>query len=242
MAAFASIMAFPIFNWHRAGDPEAPINFMCMELKITAGDDDSRTESACFSLYLNTEDFWDDEDSDGWAGAVQTAAFFGIFATAMGFMAFALLVTASCFPLMPRRLLSILILQGVSALFSILTLVAGAADGCDAAGYKDTNNCEKESVRIETGAGFMIFACFIYIAAGVMTLFYFLKVKREHALLPEEETKSLKNNASPFPSETTATVTKTILPGGGTRIEKEYVDEEGQPVKEIMTEREEDEM
>jgi hypothetical protein len=193
-------------------------------------------------LYLNTEDFWDDVDAKGWANAVQTAAFFGIFAAAMGFMAFALLVTASCFPLMPRRLLSILILQGISALFSLLTLVAGAADGCEAAGFTDADDdCDKENVRIETGAGFMIFAFFIYIAAGIMTSLYFIKVQREQEPLPKEETKSLKNNASPFPSGTRVTVTKTILPGGETRIEKEYVDEEGQLVKEIMTEREEDE-
>jgi hypothetical protein len=231
MAAFSAIMAFPIFNvWV----DDTPINFMCIEIKRNGA-----IGSACFSLYLNTEDFWDNEDTEGWANAVQTAAFFGIFAAAMGFMAFALLVTASCFELMPRKLLSILILQGVSALFSLLTLVAGAADGCEAFGFED--DCDKESVRIETGAGFMIFAFFIYIAAGTMTSLYFLKVKREHEPLPKEETKSLKNNASPLSSGTRVTVTKTILPGGETRIEKEYVDEEGQLVKEIMTEREEDE-
>jgi hypothetical protein len=230
MAAFASIMAFPIFNWV---EDENPIDFMCIQIRVNG---DIQSTPVCFSLYLNTQDFWDDEDAQGWAGAVQAAAVFGIFASAMGFMAFALLVTASCFPLMPRRLLSILVLQGVAALFSLLTLVAGAADGCEAAGLGDIDDvdCEKEDVRIETGAGFMIFAFFIYIAAGVMTCFYFLKVKSKHAPLPKEET-------APFLSGTRVTVTKTILPGGETRIEKEYVDEEGQLVKEIMTEREEDE-
>jgi hypothetical protein len=187
MAAFATLMAFPVFD---AADE--PRNFLCIE--IQAGGSQGFD---CGPLYLNSPEYWQNEETEGWAGAVQAAAVFGIFAAAMGFVSFALLMTATCFSLAPRRLLSILIMQVICAVFTILTFVAGAADACKKAGLDDTP-CETEKIRIEEGAGFMLFAFFLYIAAGVMTFFFFREARRgakeSHSIT---ETEKLKTSAVP---------------------------------------------
>jgi len=63
---------------------------------------------------------------------INSAAVFGIFSTAAGFVAFSLLLTATCFKLAPRRILACAIIFAVCFLLSILTLIAGAADVCKA--------------------------------------------------------------------------------------------------------------
>jgi hypothetical protein len=220
MAAFSNLMAFPVLN-------RDEINFMCIQVKTNG-----ETYKECSPLYLNTERYWEFDDTDGWAGAIRTAALFGIVAAAGGFMAFALLASASCFVLIPRRLLSVLIMQGVCAILTLLTLVAGAADVCKLYVANSGNDCKKDESHFDTGAGFMLFACFLYIAAGVMTYFYFRKVHREHRAtpIPKAETKRLIQTAAPL------SYSAGVSPSGKTRKEREYVDKDGQLVKETTIE------
>jgi hypothetical protein len=198
MAAFSTLMAFPVFNWE-----DGVVNFMCVEVE-----QNKVTRHVCTPLILNTEIYWQDDDAEGWAGAIRTAALFGIFAAGGGFMAFALLSTATCFVLTPRRLLSVLIVQGVCAVLTIFTLVAGAADVCKH--LELGSGCENERSRIDTGAGFMICAFFLYIAAGIMTFFYFIKVRSDHTPIPKEETKMLIQSAAPISSS--ADVSPSLKP------------------------------
>ena len=239
MAVFASAMALPSLNWIS----NSPVNFLCIALKANG-----QTSYSCSPLYMNTEDYWTNDDAKGWAGALRAGALFGIVAVSTGFMALALLMTATCFDLKLRRLLSIIILQGIAMFCSIFTLIGGAADICDYAGIK--SGCSKDKMRVDTGAGFMIFACFLYIAAGVMTTFFFLaEKKRQQPPLNPEEAQRLTNTTPPMmaspvvkmvqqpaPVAGDVSVTKTVMPNGSVKTEREFIDEEGQLVKEVTIE------
>jgi hypothetical protein len=118
-------------------------------------------------------------------------------------------------------------MQGVAALLSILTLIAGVADVCKAtSSVTSFSNCSRDGIRIETGAGFEIFAFLLYFAALAVTLLWYLQLRREAP--PKEETRSLVETA-PRPMS----VTTTSTPDGGQRIEREYLDETGQIIKEV---------
>jgi hypothetical protein len=175
----------------------------------------------CGGLYLNTPVYWSSPES-GDFGAAQAAAVFAIFSTALGFVSFSLLVTATCFELEARRILTIVIMQGVAAFCSILTLIAGSVDVCDGA-------CSQK-MRVETGAGFEIFAFLIYLAAIAVNLLWYRQLRREAT--PKEEAKSLVE-AAPRP----VAVSAVSMPEGGQRIEREYVDETGQVIKEVTVTR-----
>lgn len=234
MAVFSSLMAFPVLNW------DGNYSFMCVQPESNG----ETGSGVCFPLALNSQTFWQNDSAEGWAGAVQAGALFGIFAVSSGFFALSLLFTAICFRLKPRRILSVLILQAVAAFFSIFTLVAGAADACEYAGISD---CSKSKSRMATGASFMLFAFFIYIAAGAVTALFFLEVRKEHTPLPnKQETQPLTHKPT-MPHEMAAapqaaasaqgvTESRTVNPDGTVRMEREYVDEEGQLVKEITIE------
>lgn len=201
MAILSTLLAFPVFD-------RDDNDFMCIKVKSNGFE-----SSDCFPLYLNTEAFWDDERSEGWAGAIRTAALFGIVAGVLGFVSFSLLLTATCFPLKPRKVLSIVIMLAVSAFCAIFTLIAGAADACKFVG---STSCNKESVHVAQGASAMIFAFFLYIAACVMTTLYFIQTRRNylndsdsnHATA--EETRNLA--AAPAPAPTWETVAKDTAP------------------------------
>jgi hypothetical protein len=182
---------------------------LCIEFTDT----DIYLTPVCGSLYLNTPTYWSDPES-GDFGAAQAAAVFAIFSTALGFVAFSLLATATCFELEPRRILTIVIMQGVAAFCSILTLIAGAVDLC--------NGLCSQKMRVDTGAGFEIFAFLLYLAALAVTLLWYLQVRRERNK-PKEETRSLVESAPRV----------TTLPDGSRRIEREYIDEEGRVVREV---------
>lgn len=217
MAVVATVLAFPIMNPFTDTD----YNFMCVEYEI------NEVEGyQCIPLYLNNQVYWSDSTRKGWAGAIQAAAIFGILAVASGFMAFSLLATASCFVLKLRRLLAIVILDVVCAVFTLLTFIAGGADIC-----QNQENCVKQSVRVETGAGFMIFALIFYIAAGGATAFWFYELRSEQVKIKREEKQRLTQSLGG--PKTGTVVTKFVRPDGTTRVEREYVDETGQKVKEI---------
>ena len=93
----------------------------------------------------------------------------------------------------------------------------------------------------------MIFGFFLYIAAGVVTFFYYKEIRGQHEPAvrrsehPEEEIKELVAGGATAPKaaptfETSEKVTKTISPGGEVSIEREYIDETGQIVQEEATE------
>jgi hypothetical protein len=206
MAAAASLLPWPWLGYS--------ISFLCIEVEVTIGNTSSNNYE-CFGLYLNTPEYWSSPES-GDFGAAQAAAVFAIFSTALGFVTFSLLVTATCFELEARRILTIVIMQGVAAFCSILTLIAGAVDICGG-----TTNCSQK-MRVETGAGFEIFAFLIYLAALAVTLLWYLQVRRE-SNKPKEETRSLVESPPRV----------TTLPDGSTRIEREYIDEEGRVVREV---------
>lgn len=227
MAVVSTIFAFPIFNPFTNKE----YNFLCIEYEVHGA-----ASYGCSPLYLNNENYWSEPTRKGWAGAIQAAAVFGILAAAIGFIAFSLLATASCFVLKLRRVLAIVILDVVCAVLSILTLIAGASDVC-----RNIDGCTTDKARIDTGAGFMIFAFIFYLAAGGMTLWWFFELRSKQTPIKCEEKSPLVESAPPLRSPGSATtVTKTVLPDGMTRIEREYVDETGTLVKEITTEHSEE--
>lgn len=235
MAEFSTLMAFPVLNW--AGE----FNFFCYQVRSVQQYQDV-SDSICSPLYLNSELYWKGEDTEGWAGALMVAALFGILASALGFMALALLLSACCFELSSRRIGWIVNLQLISAFFAIMTLVGGVADACKGTGL-DNGSCDTDKVRMATGAGFMLFAFFLFCSAAYMTRSFHDQVqdqesaqRRTIAGASEHETKSLTGNAAPIQALGGLTVTKSVLPGGQTRIEREYLDEGGQLVKEVTIE------
>lgn len=228
MAAFATLMAFPVFGWDVQKQYGSDVQnlrqfltrpFMCFQVKV-----ENVMYHGCGELRLNDVAYWDVEAAadEKWAAAFVAAAVFGIVAAIAGSMAFFLLSVATCFALKPRQIIAIVCLQTVGMLFSILTLVAGAANPCGKFVTNQGTTCSVSEARIATGAGFMIFAFFLYISALVMTTLYLKK------FWPEK-----RDNRSSASSQEQATVTKTKLPGGGWHIEKEYTDKGGMLVKEV---------
>jgi hypothetical protein len=216
MAAVASLLPWP---WLGYSDV-----FLCIEYTLSGS-----SSSQCEPLYLNQPEYWSTSSTQGWAAAIQTAAVFAIFGTTLGFVAFSLLVTATCFELSARKILTIVIMQGVAALFCILTLIAGAANVCKGI---TSSSCSRDGIRVETGAGFEIFAFLLYLAALTVTFFWYLQLRRE--VTPKEETRSLME-MTPRPT----TVTTVFTPHGEQRVEREYIDETGQVIKEVTISRSE---
>jgi uncharacterized MnhB-related membrane protein len=211
MAAVASLLPWSWFGYS--------VNFLCIAYTVNGS-----SNSECSPLLLNQELYWSSSSTQGWAAAIQAAAVFAIFGTVLGFVAFSLLVTATCFELSTRKILTIVIMQGVAALLSILTLIAGAADVCKASGY--SSSCSRDGVHVETGAGFEIFAFLLYLAALGVTLFWYFQLRREAT--PKEESRSLVEVAPrPMP------VTTVSTPNGGQRVERDYIDETGQVIHEV---------
>jgi len=79
----------------------------------------------------------------------------------------------------------------------------------------------------------MIFAFIFYIAALVVTLLWFFKERREH-------NNAEASNSASSPEESQGLVSATsrpvILPDGRHGLEREYLDEKGQKVKEVTIE------
>ena len=219
MAAVASLLPWPWLGFSE--------DFICIETSITneCGGfsenftciETSNTDYECVGLYLNTPTYWSGDFS-----AARAAAVFAIFSTALGFVAFSLLATATCFELAPRRILTVIIMQGIAAFCSILTLIAGAVDVC--------NGLCSQQMHIATGAGFEIFAFLIYLAAIAVTLLWYRELRREAT--PKEEARSLVGSAPRLVSVSTIS-----MPDGGQRIEREYMDETGQVIKEVTVTR-----
>jgi hypothetical protein len=110
--------------------------------------------------------------------------------------------------------LHISILLGLSALFQILTLIAGVADFCF---DQYSSSCKITRFRVGTGAGFAIFAFLFYVVAFVMTLSYYNDVRRNKMNGDEQQQPLMQK-----------------------RIEREYTNERGEVIKEIIIENDED--
>jgi uncharacterized membrane protein len=192
MAAVSTIMAFDIV---KIGTDTGTRNFMCKEFDNSGGTTD------CIALRLSDEVYYSNGDK-GWANAARVGALFGIVAAIAGFFSFSLLSTGTCFSLKPRRLLVILVLQGVAAFCAIFSLVAGAADLCEANNGGST--CDTKRARIDTGAGFMIAAFFLYIGAIVATGLYWTEVRKNDAPMSTDkhETETLTSGGAHDPTET----------------------------------------
>jgi len=217
MAAFSTLQAFPAFNY------QGEVNFMCREVEDTP---------QCFPLLLNHPDFYGGGDSqDGWAVAIQLGALLGITAAVCGVMAFFFLALGSCFVLKPVRILIVMILQGVAALTALFSLIAGAANPC-----KGFDGCDQERGRLDVGGCFMLFSSFCYLAAAAVTVLFWLSQRKEMEALNPQETKRLVTTQPPVQPQEGVAVNKTVMPNGQTRVEREFVDENGQLVKEIVVE------
>jgi hypothetical protein len=166
MAAVSTIMAFDIV---KIGTDSSTRNFMCKEIAESGG------TTECIALRLSDQEYYNQGDR-GWANAARVGAFVGIIAAIAGFFSFALLSTGTCFALKPRRLLVILVLQAAAAFFSMLSLVAGAVDVCGAGGRG--TGCGDKRARIDTGAGFMLAASFLFMGAIAATGLYWTEVRK----------------------------------------------------------------
>lgn len=84
----------------------------------------------------------------------------------------------------------------------------------------------------------MIFAFFLYIAACVTSTLWFFELRRERShSLSTEEFQQLGQAVQPLLASGEIQVTRTAMPDGETRIEREYLDEHGHLVKEITIEK-----
>jgi hypothetical protein len=177
---------------------------MCVEIDAWRGSNFQYTtlppgteDVFCFSLCLNRQEYWGLEEAEGWAAMIQVSTVFAIVSTSLGFIAFCRLATAVCFALQPRRLLIISIMLGFSALFQISTLAAGAVDVCTIWQYAGYESCTATSMRLESGAGFAIFAFIFYLMAFITTLMFFFDIKNE-ALSKEERSKEIRARRHDF--------------------------------------------
>jgi hypothetical protein len=199
--------------------PHMRLYFMCIEMKRTSDSDDFDspyiTWFNCYSLKLNVEYYWGvSEEDKGWATAIQIATMFAIVSASLGFIAFCSLASAVCFALSPRSLLHISFLLGLPALFQILTLIAGVADTCF--GYS-SSSCKITRFHVHTEACFAIFAFLFYVVAFAMTLTYYNDVRRNKMNGGEQQQPLMQK-----------------------RIEREYTNERGEVIKEIIIENDED--
>lgn len=124
----------------------------------------------CNPLRLFRREYWDVEDNEqGYAGAAQAGAFFGAAATAIGSLTLVVLLKTICFQTSKCAIKTVIAMQATAALFSMLTLVAGATDLCKWAGNKISSNCKTERIRIEPGAGLALSATVFYLCAVIST-------------------------------------------------------------------------
>eukprot|EP01083_Nonionella_stella_P040154 109142_1 len=127
---------------------------------------------------FRTDYWWDDGSSkiiegeqQGFAGAAQAGAFLGAAATAIGVLTLVVLLRTVCFRTSKCGIITVIAMQSAAALFSLLTLLAGAADLCKGARL-DEKSCKTKKIRIEPGAGFAISAAVFYICAVIFTVVF----------------------------------------------------------------------
>lgn len=169
-----SFLMFPPFF----RDTQETRNFMCFQTEDPRFESD--TNSGCLELRLVDIEYWDDSDDGFRFAPVQVSAVTGILATIGGFVAFFLLLSASCFRLSPAKILTIMIVKLISAFLSLSTiLVFIAFNPC-----KGDENCERSNttgVRLEKGAVAAIFAMFFYIATAIFVHLYRADVVRQNS-------------------------------------------------------------
>jgi hypothetical protein len=199
LALVSTLMAFPVFQFGSNSSP----NFMCYDL--------NELDDICVPLSISSPLYWQELPStsslknEEWAAFIKVAAVFGVLAGGLGFLAFWLLVTASCFALTSKRLKQVMLCQFISALFSMLTLLAAKADPCqntafveqgiwyegNTTHYSDNYSalndeyewCTKEQTRLDTGAVCMIFASVLHLVGFFVTNGYLAFVKEEKEAL-----------------------------------------------------------
>ena len=227
-------------------------NFLCYELSLSAPySQQTAYESVCSPLYLGSDSYWNTVDDNEWAGALKVAALFGILAGILGSVLCAILASASCFALSAYSIHAAFLLQLVCGVCTIMTLTGGAADACAAKQNQENRWCSKDKVRIDTGAGFMIFSFFLFCVAAFPTYQYLIFVRtgikpgarrgsnhrRNQGWNSPQEMQSLTQTATPIQMLGGLTETRTILPSGETRIEREYLEETGQLVREVTVQQ-----
>jgi hypothetical protein len=208
LALFSTLMAFPAF--HFGNNEVGSSNFMCYDLN-DLGD-------ICVPLSITSPLYWQalpstSHKDDEWAVFVKVAAVFGVLAGGLGFLAFGLLASGSCFALTSKRLKQVVLCQITSALFSMLTMLAAKADPCQYYTYVQsgieyyTNStddyqnqgynyasagCTKEQTRLDTGAICMIFASLLHLVGCVVTNEYqrLAEAEKEALLLAIPATKN----------------------------------------------------
>jgi hypothetical protein len=219
LALFSTLMAFPAFHF----GTNSITNFMCYDLY--------ELDDICVPLTINSPLFWQKLPStsfkdDEWAVFIKVAAVFGVLAGGLGFLAFWLLATASCFALTSKRLKQVMLCQIISAIFSMLTLLAAKADPCQnnpfvqAVFYTDDHfnqvanveslGCTKGQTRLDIRAVCMIFASVLHLVGFFVTNGYlaFVKEEKEALLLAtQKETLALTTGRAvgeeqPLPSGT----------------------------------------
>lgn len=151
IAVICSVGVFPLW------DMDGSYDFMCKG-------------NHCFPLKLTSQEYYAD-DGASW-GAARAGAIMAVLASMVGFVGLSLLMTATCFPLNPRRLLSITVLFGVATLLQAFTFVAGVADPCR------TGRCG--DLDIKTGALFSIFAIIFYVISTYVVCSFYVHVTYGH--------------------------------------------------------------
>lgn len=198
MAVFCTLLPFEVLNnfWNNSdkdyndANDESKVGFLCFQGTGTLGGV-SGSHYLCPPLHLNHALYWAENnnenngnyynnyDDDDWAFVpMQVGAAIGIVAAACGLVACTVLLTGICFPLAPRKIRNIVILQGVAGVCSLLTLVAAASDRCKAAGFPK-DSCYDEDIHLDTGAFCMIVAFLIYIPAAYTTYLLYRQTVQE---------------------------------------------------------------
>ena len=87
------------------------------------------------------------------------------------------------------------------------------------------DDCSTDSVRVDTGAGYMIFGSLLFLAAAVVTLLWFFSAKKAPSA----------GGTSEAPLSGDRTVRKEYLGDGTMRVVTEYVDMTGKRVRDVVT-------
>lgn len=136
-----------------------PFEFLCVEHVEYGGanyygDEDRWLDADCYALRLNYLYLWFD-----WAKPLRAGAFFAFLAATIGFVALALLLTATCFALEPKLITRISFLLGAAGVSQTLTFVAF---GIDKEGKK----------HMAVNANMSLFASIIYFVACSSCIVY----------------------------------------------------------------------
>ena len=206
LAFIATILAFPFINSDSATTASSSEggynnNFMCYQMVINNKEHSGRP-TICVPLYLTytfyytnyieqsqSKNFiwYTDEDRESlpffinetkWGYSMQAAAICGVIAALFGIVACFILVQGSCFYLNSFKIKKVLVLQTLSLLLTIASIILGfTVNPCSI--VKGRSTCKVNRCRLETGSCSMIVASVLYIVAIYTTHGYHKYVRND---------------------------------------------------------------